>query len=1114
MKIIRIFLKNLNSLQGDFDINLENEPFASSGIFAITGPTGAGKSTILDAITLALYGRAARYGNDKPENMMSRGTGECQADVIFEVPKGRYRASWSLQRAHRRANGKLQQAQRHVSDSNGTVIAQKSSEVDKIIEELTGLDADRFFRSVLLAQGDFVKFLKATPDERATLLESLTGTGIYTEISKKVHQETSLRAHALALRENRLENIPRLNEENRSALKNKICELKNEIESNSQHLFKLNDLISKGSQLTKFLNQNSALKSQLESINKQNSLQENDFKRLKLYREGATYFTDLQTLDQIFKNLNEEKMNLDRAEKNHQLMKHQLRAGHDATEELILKNIEDLEKAILNSSLERTQKTEKLNSLNEWLEVHREHQFIEHNMSTIVEQITLLTTHRINLKSIEKSTTVLLKDQELHQQNLKVLQSEKNDILTLLKEKNSQLDSSKKELFNILQGKLPENLQQEMLSLDERLISLRKVLETLAALDKNNISLNALKKTVEEFKLKVTEVKKTIAVEENFLNTQVEKIKQLKDEFDKNRLIASLHVHRENLEPGAPCPLCGSLEHPFTESIEIHIPKISALETEISCLHSLVAKKEKDLKNLIKTGGIFEEALRINSENLKTTSDNEELLKANLNSLIKMHTLCLESNDENFKIISKEFASCESQLLQVRSRLKASQECALKIKDLQDSLVTIQHEAALKQNKISSQEEKIQAILIQLETLKIGLNHSQSVLSNLEASLENYLKAYGLAPPLDGEEKKLQATLESLKIIYQDNLKLSNDIKTKLAFLSLSTKDLESKSTNLRAQLEKLILVHDIAAIESSSTKKNEFLALWNTIEDAQTGLTRLNTDLKLAENHFVESQNKVLKIHNTYLETESKLSHDLIGTHFKSIENLRASHLSPSDAHRIQKSEEEINRQLDICQGQLAQVEIELKGLSNVDIPQGEKLIEIQNAHKEMHIQTNSLGGLLAVSESDLQKDLKNHLEYEALSKELESERLRLSFWQKLSNLIGSHDGKAFRKFAQGLSLDLLINHANGHLSSLNNRYRLKRMPGDELDLEILDLHQANATRPTASLSGGESFLTSLALALGLSDLAGKNVKIDSLFIDEGFGSLDSEALRRLFNL
>ena len=114
MKILRVRLENLNSLRGEHTVDFDAEPLRSAGIFAITGPTGAGKTTLLDAITLALFGRSARYGSRKsPEDVMSRQTGACSAEVDFEVPgQGRFRARWSRNRARGKADGKVQPPRR------------------------------------------------------------------------------------------------------------------------------------------------------------------------------------------------------------------------------------------------------------------------------------------------------------------------------------------------------------------------------------------------------------------------------------------------------------------------------------------------------------------------------------------------------------------------------------------------------------------------------------------------------------------------------------------------------------------------------------------------------------------------------------------------------------------------------------------------------------------------------------------------------------------------------------------------------------------------------------------------------------------------------------------
>jgi exonuclease SbcC len=152
------------------------------------------------------------------------------------------------------------------------------------------------------------------------------------------------------------------------------------------------------------------------------------------------------------------------------------------------------------------------------------------------------------------------------------------------------------------------------------------------------------------------------------------------------------------------------------------------------------------------------------------------------------------------------------------------------------------------------------------------------------------------------------------------------------------------------------------------------------------------------------------------------------------------------------------------------------------------------------------------------LRRDEATVEERERLRREIGEEGKMVETWRLLRELIGSADGAKFRKIAQSITLDLLIRHANRHMLQLSDRYSILREPpsvdskgkrkDDELGLIVEDHYQADAQRPMASLSGGESFLASLALALGLSDLASRSVRIETLFIDEGFGTLDPETL------
>ena len=181
MKILAVHLRNLNSLAGSWSIDFTAPEYAASGIFAITGPTGAGKSTILDAICLALFAQTPRLGHiSKSSNeIMSRRAGDCFAEVAFETQAGRYRCHWGQHRARRSADGELQPPRHEIVDAiTSKVLETRTKEVTRLVEQITGMDYDRFTRSILLAQGSFAAFLEADADQRAPILEQITGTGI------------------------------------------------------------------------------------------------------------------------------------------------------------------------------------------------------------------------------------------------------------------------------------------------------------------------------------------------------------------------------------------------------------------------------------------------------------------------------------------------------------------------------------------------------------------------------------------------------------------------------------------------------------------------------------------------------------------------------------------------------------------------------------------------------------------------------------------------------------------------------------------------------------------------------------------------------------------------
>jgi exonuclease SbcC len=191
MQVLGIRFGNLNSLAGHWEIDLTRPEYAGEGIFAVTGPTGAGKTTIFDAVCLALYGSTPRLGkiSRNANDIMSRHSGSCFAEVRFRAGGAEYRCQWSQHKAGRKAGGALQSPRQELSVAeSGRIVATGPGAVPARLEEITGLDFERFTRSMLLAQGDFAAFLQARGSDKAPILEQITGTDIYRRISEEVHR--------------------------------------------------------------------------------------------------------------------------------------------------------------------------------------------------------------------------------------------------------------------------------------------------------------------------------------------------------------------------------------------------------------------------------------------------------------------------------------------------------------------------------------------------------------------------------------------------------------------------------------------------------------------------------------------------------------------------------------------------------------------------------------------------------------------------------------------------------------------------------------------------------------------------------------------------------------
>jgi exonuclease SbcC len=359
-----------------------------------------------------------------------------------------------------------------------------------------------------------------------------------------------------------------------------------------------------------------------------------------------------------------------------------------------------------------------------------------------------------------------------------------------------------------------------------------------------------------------------------------------------------------------------------------------------------------------------------------------------------------------------------------------------------------------------------------------------------------------LTPPPCGEEAALRDRLRERSLNYTAAEKRHSEAE---ASLRSSQGDEKAGTVELAKLRDRTAKIRELAG---DDPLPDQGTLTFTSLDKAADAVGRLQLEANSSSTAAIERQRALDQARKERSATQAALVKALTESPFPDPEALRAARLSSDEGAKAEALDKAISDETQQLKGALAGARSNIEKLRAKSPPEGDALTQLRKTHGEAESANDLLANQCAELGAALKTDDDLRAKQKSTARQLAEERSQLVISAQLAALIGSHDGKKFRVFAQGLSLDLLLRHANRHLERLNPRYQLSRSASEELGLEIVDLFQASARRPMASLSGGESFLASLALALGLSDLAGRKVQIDSLFIDEGFGSLDTETL------
>jgi len=1058
MKILELRFKNLNSLYGEWVIDFTDPEYVSNGIFALTGPTGAGKSTILDAICLALYGKTPRLKriNKNDNEIMSRQTGECYAEVLFESQKGRFRCTWVQRRAKKRADGNLQDQKHEISDAfTGKPIETKKSLVGGVIEEKTGMDFDRFTRSILLAQGGFDTFLKADVEQKSRILEQITGTEIYSEISLRVHERQRDEQVKLMKLNAETSGIVILDSEQEKEIQTELAtrqkqetELAGKSTETAKVIAWLTTIENLKKEILSLTDEAAKLKTDTEAFKPQRTKLEQAIKAASLDGTYAslTSLRKQQVEDQTSLKLGEAALPELESSANRQT------EALKAAEQLTVKAKEELKTAapLIRKIRSIDQKiTEQTKAVSEGAD------------ACTKEAAKVETNKQARVKEGEKRTAA---EKTLEVAELYLRENARDEWLI------GGLAGVEEQLGNLL-ARQRETAQKEaeLKNADTALKDATKKLEQASrqcGLKKQE--LETAGKNLQQGKDALSEM-----LGDKLLREYRTEKETLLREMAFNRKIQELEEHRAKLKDGKPCPLCGATEHPFAEG-NVAIPDEN--EQKIESLTKLIDKADQQ-EAAIKKLEQAETAARKNlndSEKLETEAANDK--KAAEKTLAEFKD-ALEKLRAGFEKL-KEVVSGKLQPLGITEIPET------KVKVLLESLKSrlhvwqqhLQQKAAI-EKQIAAIDSELRRLDAVIDTQVTSLTEKQETLQRLKRQLaeatEERKKWYGDKKP-DDEEGRLNNAIADAEEAEKKARDLNTGLQQKLTTVKTHVDSLNKRIEQRTPELKKAETDFSAALIPAGFTDEKSFLEARLSQENRQSLSSRAR-ELDDAEAQLKAKQ----KDRETRLATEIA-------------KGLRPIYIELSG--------------LEINDGIL----VNQQAVKKKDgYPSTEKTLEeLESQFKEFEESLSALRDAVAGLKHKLSENTAAKERIKAKQSAIEAQKKECHRWEKLHKLIGSADGKRYRNFAQGLTFELMVSHANRQLEKMTDRYLLIRDEQQPLELNVVDTYQAGEVRSTRNLSGGESFIVSLALALGLSKMASRKVRVDSLFLDEGFGTLDEEAL------
>ena len=1081
MKLQKLIIHNIASIE-DAVIDFEAQPLAGSEVFLITGKTGAGKSTILDAICLALFADTPRLENtqmqgktkdvdsklelDDTRQLMRRNTGEAYVSLTFTGSNAiHYEAQWKVWRSRNKPTGNLQGKSWSLKNLDTGYTIDKDVQIRTEMKAAIGLDFNQFCRTTLLAQGEFTKFLNSKDDEKAAILEKITGVDIYAKVGKKVFEVTGQKEQLWKDAKQQVEGIRTLSDGEVAAKKEEIAGidaqykvLKDSVDVDRAKL----QWIKTDWDLAKAFDKATEEHKQAQSV-----VDSDDFKTKELLVRQWNTTIDARSWLTAKKGAESSKVQQQKA----------------------LSALESDYVGVLGgyafSEQEKQQTEADIKAITALIETEKDKHKVYENAQTIAGYMSTIADGR---KKIAASQTAIANENKALTEELKPAFDMAQEILKEAQEtyrkQEAEINEQEKALVALNLGGLRTQRDKNK----ELIQNIGIAFDRIDLLDKERKRKQETSASLEGTRVETEKKQKALELMEPQIHDAKVKMDDRKEMLDKqsdtiNKFAKTL---RQKLHIGDICPVC-------RQKIKSELPHEDELAKLVRGLSDAFNEAETAYKKLVDERNRLEAEVKTAAKNYQTSKeafDKDKSVETAEQRVVAACKACgigeyddatpaalneLKGKaDATIKEVEAKIAEGEGKDLAIKEQRKAHDKFRVEIldlraKDAQKSEKAINdckgristHEELVRTKKedVSKAEENAASFIVGQWTID-WRDKPKDFAELLKEQAETYQKNVKRSQTLANSLSEMTNSCQMVKDVIDEIVQLmpawkefTASDKTKQTGLLKKANDVKSKTSTALAGLQQ---AEETAKVNSQQL--DSFLA-----DHKDISIERLNV-----LNDYTATQISEV---NTLLDTDRK--------------KMLAKETLMKDA--VRKQHEHLKAKPELQEGDsIETLDARIK-------EQEPKLIEI--AEKKG-----------AISQ-ELKADEENKKSRGKLIEEVEKRAAEYQKWSRLNQLIGDATGNTFRKIAQSYVLTSLIHSANSYMKTLTDRYTLKVAPGTFV-ISLEDAYQGYVSRAASTISGGESFLVSLSLALALSDI-GQQLAVDTLFIDEGFGTLSGEPLQ-----